>query len=253
MIKALIVDDEKPGRETIVGLLKEYCQDVVVVGECDGVASAKLAIDELKPELVFLDIAMPDGTGFDLLHGLDEINFDVIFVTAHNEHVLKALRFNAVDYLLKPIDEEELVNAVNKVKQFKENRTDKVNIRALIEQHLGTPQYKQDSLCIPTSKGFQVLRLEDIICCEANNTYTIIYLIDGKQMVSTKPLVDYDLILSDSGFTRVHKSWLINMKHIKEYRRGEGGVVILTNNKSVDVARRKKEHFISELRKVFKY
>ena len=110
---------------------------------------------------------------------------------------------------------------------------------------------KIENLCIPTNKGFQVISLDDIICCEANNTYTIIFLNDNKQIISTRPLVDYELILSGTGFSRIHKSWLINLKHLKEYIRGEGGRVILSNNKSVDVSRRKKENFISELKRTF--
>lgn len=253
MIKAIIVDDEELGRETISSLLKTYCQEVVILEECANIAAAQTAIEEKNPDLVFLDIAMPGGDGFALLKKLENINFDLIFVTAHNEHVLKALRFNAIDYLLKPIDEDELVNAVGKVIKNRADKWEKTNIKNLIEQHFSSPAIKIENLCIPTSKGFQVIKLDEIICCEANNTYTILYLIDNKQMVSTKPLVEYDSILSDAGFIRIHKSWLINMKHVKEYRRGEGGTVILTNNKSVDVARRKKEYFVSELKKIFKF
>ncbi|MCE3226431.1 MAG: DNA-binding response regulator [Bacteroidetes bacterium] len=252
MIKAIIIDDEKPGREITSELLKLYCPEVNVVAQCENILIAKEEIRGKQPDLVFLDIQMPDGSGFDLLEQLEEINFDVIFVTAHDEYVLRALRFNAVDYLLKPVDEDELVTAVNKVIEQRKTSQDKLNIKSFIEQHLSGSK-KPDNLCIPTSKGFKVIKLEEIVCCEANNTYTVIYLTDGSQMVSTKPMVEYDEMLTDSGFTRVHKSWLINMSHIKEYVRGEGGVVILSNNKSVDVSRRKKEHFITELKKVFKY
>lgn len=253
MLRTIIVDDEKLGRETINGLLKQYCPDVSVIAECENIQSAQLEIETQKPDLVLLDIAMPGGSGFDLLNQLKEISFDVIFVTAHNEHVLKALRYNAIDYLLKPVNEDELVTAIDKVLMNRNNKWEKLNIKNLIEQQLNSSSKRIHNLCIPTSKGFQIISLDEVVCCEANNTYTIIYLIDGKQMVSTKPLAEYDLTLFDAGFIRVHKSWLINMRHVKEYRRGEGGTVILTNNKSVDVSRRKKEHFVSELKKVFKF
>ncbi len=252
MINALIVDDEKLGRDTISGLLKKYCKNVNILGECDNIGSAKKIIEEQQPELLFLDIAMPGGGGFELLKSLGDFKFDVIFVTAHEEYILRALRYSAVDYLLKPIDEDELMAAVERAVKRKEEKHQKSNIKNLIKEYFsGTPN-TLNNICIPTSRGFQVIRLEDIVCCEANNTYTIIYMADNDQVLSTKPLADYDLTLSDSGFVRVHKSWLINLKHVKEYRRGEGGVVILTSDKTVDVSRRKKEFFLNELKKVFK-
>jgi two-component system, LytTR family, response regulator len=253
MINAIIVDDERLGRETISGLISEYCPEVRIVAECENIVFAKLAIEGKKPDLIFLDIAMPGGTGFDLLKSLEDINFEIIFVTAHEEHVLKALRLSAVDYLLKPIDEDELISAIEKVVKNQKEKWQKTNIKNLIEQHFSPSVKTIDNLCIPTNRGFQILKLNEIICCEANNTYTIFYLLDNQQILSTKPLADYDFVLNDSGFVRVHKSWLINMHHVKEYRRGEGGTVLLTNNKSVDVSRRKKEHFVLELKKVFKF
>jgi two-component system LytT family response regulator len=253
MINTVIVDDEPLGREMLAGLLKNYCPGINVVAECGTISTAKEAIGEYKPHLVFMDIALPGGNGFDLLKSLGGVDFDVVFVTAHDEYVLKALRFNAVDYLLKPIDETELVQAVSRVQMRQALATEKLNIRHLLEQHMVSGFKKSESLCIPDSKGFQVVKLDEIICCEASNTYTIFHLPGGRQMVSTKPLTDYEELLSDSGFTRIHKSWLINMKHVKEYVRGEGGVVLLTDGHSVDVSRRKKEHFVSELKKVFKF
>lgn len=253
MINAIIIDDEKLGRDTISGLLKRYCPEVNIIEQCDGVATAKVAIENRKPDLIFLDIAMPGGTGFDLLKSIGKIDFDVVFVTAHEEYVLKAMRFSAVDYLLKPIDEDELFDAVERVMKNRQEKLQRLNVTNLIEQHFSTSTKKFNNLCIPTNKGFQVIKLDDIICCEANNTYTILYLLDNKQILSTKPLAEYDNILTDSGFIRVHKSWLISMKHVIEYRRGEGGSVILTGDKSVDVSRRKKEQFLLELKKVFKF
>ncbi len=252
MINALIVDDEKLGRDTISGLLKKYCKNVNILGECDNIGSAKKIIEEQQPELLFLDIAMPGGGGFELLKSLGDFKFDVIFVTAHEEYILRALRYSAVDYLLKPIDEDELMAAVEQAERRKNEKYQKNNIKNLIKEYFsGTPN-AMNNICIPTSRGFQVIKLEDIVCCEANNTYTIIYMANNDQVLSTKPLADYDLTLSDSGFVRVHKSWLVNLKHVKEYRRGEGGVVILTGDKAVDVSRRKKEFFLNELKKVFK-
>lgn len=253
MIKSIIVDDEELSRRTLSHLLTQFCPEVKIIGEFGNIKSAKEAILESKPDLVFLDVAMPGGNGFDLLSEFNTIPFDVVFVTAHDEFVLKALKFNAVDYLLKPIDETELVTAVKKVSQFQDSRLEKLNIKTLIEQYFDSSFNKNDSVCIPTTRGFQILKLDEIICCEANNSYTIFYLNSSDQIVSTKPLFEYDTMLADSGFLRIHKSWLINKTHIKEYRRGDGGSVILSNNKEVDVSRRKKDYFISELRKIFKF
>lgn len=253
MIKTVIVDDEPLGRGMLQGLLRHYCPDIRVVAECGTISDARAAIMEHQPGLVFLDITLPGGDGFDLLKSLAAINFEVIFVTAHDQYILKALRFNATDYLLKPIDEVELVQAVQRVLNRQALASQKLNIKNLLEQHAASGLRKTESLCIPDNKGFQVVKLDEIICCEASNTYTVFHLSGGKQMVSTRPLTDYEELLSDSGFTRVHKSWLINLKHVKEYVRGEGGVVLLTDGHSVDVSRRRKEFFVSELKKVFKF
>src|SRR6218665_499329 len=159
MINAVIVDDEPLGREMLAGLLKIYCPDINVVAECGTISEARTAIEACRPRLVFLDIALPGGDGFDLLRSLSAIDFEVVFVTAHDQYILKALRFNAADYLLKPIDEAELVQAVNRVLTRQALAAEKLNIKNLLEQHLASGLKKTESLCIPDNKGFQVIKL----------------------------------------------------------------------------------------------
>ncbi|MBL7749092.1 MAG: response regulator transcription factor [Chitinophagaceae bacterium] len=253
MIKAIIVDDEKLSRNTLRKLLEIHCPEVAVIAECEDAATASRQVELLHPQLVFLDVAMPGKNGIDFLKELDNISFEVIFVTAHDKYVLQAIRFAAVDYLSKPVEEQQLVNAVENAAKRIDQKAASQQVKTLMHnmQPRNNPQEMQ--LCVPSIKGFQVIPISDIIYCEAENTYTNIHLKDNKKILASRPLADYELLLEDSLFFRIHKSSLVNMKHIKEYQKGEGGVVLMSNGKSLEVSRRKKEHFITFLKKVFKY
>lgn len=253
MIKAIIVDDENLSRNTLRKLLEIYCPEVEVIAECEDAAAASRQVELLHPQLVFLDVAMPGKNGIDFLKELDNISFEVIFVTAHDKYVLQAIRFAAVDYLSKPVEEQQLVTAVENAAKRIDQKVASQQVQTLMHnmQPRNNPQEMQ--LCVPSIKGFQVIPISDIIYCEAENTYTNIHLKDNKKILASRPLADYELLLEDSLFFRIHKSSLVNMKHIKEYQKGEGGVVLMSNGKSLEVSRRKKEHFITFLKKVFKY
>lgn len=253
MIKSIIVDDEKLSRNTLKKLLELHCPEVEVIAECEDASSVAVQIDLLKPDLVFLDVAMPGKNGIELLKEYDEINFEVIFVTAHDKYVLQAIRFAAVDYLSKPVEEQQLVTAVANARKRISSKSANQNMEIFLHNMQQKANQQEMQLCVPSIKGFQVIRINDIIYCEADNTYTNIYLSNSQKLMASRPLIDYETILQDSSFIRIHKSYLINMKHLKEYQKGEGGIAIMSNGKQLDVSRRKKEFFIAYMKQYFKY
>jgi len=253
MIKALLIDDEKMSRLTLRKLLEVYSPSVEIIAEAENAAEAAVLVKELKPDLVFLDVAMPGKNGIDFLKELEEINFEVIFVTAHDKYVLQAIRFAAVDYLQKPVEETLLVNAISNAAKRIQQKTNNQHIETFLHNMKQQAGQQPMQLCIPSIKGFQVVEISDIIYCEAENTYTNIHFKDGKKILASRPLMDYEMMLQDSLFFRTHKSLLINMKHIKEYLKGEGGFAVMSNGKTLEVSRRKKEAFINKMKEVFKY
>ena len=252
-MKALLVDDEADGIRTLKKMLEVYCPQVDVAASCFTAVMAKQLIEQIHPDVVFLDVQMPGKSGLELLTELPAKNFEVIFVTAHNEYMLQALQYSAADYLLKPVDEDRLIEAVQRVERKlqagkKEEPTDTLlhNLR-----NPGNPAEMR--LCLPTLKGFIVLRLEEIIYCEAERSYTIFHITGGKTVTISRPLFDYDNLLKDTSFLRIHKSFLINLYHVREYQRGEGGVVIMSDNAEIEVSRRKKDQFLLKVKEVFRY
>jgi len=224
MIKCIIVDDERPARECIQNYLNDYCQDVDVVAQADSARTALEAIMKYHPDLVFLDVEMPNGNGFDFLRQLNRINFSIIFVTAYEEYAVMAFRFSATDFLLKPINIKELIEAVDKVRSEMNRKIDVTNIEALLRMTQPGPE-RYDVLVIPNNEGFKVVKLEDIITCEADGYCTIFHLKGKGQLVSSKNLGYYVDFLSGHGFQRVHNSFLVNLHHVKEY--SSEGVIML--------------------------
>lgn len=252
-MKAILVDDEPDGIRTLQKMLEQHCPQVKVAATCSSALAAKQQIEKLHPDVVFLDIQMPGKTGLDLLTEISPKDFEVIFVTAHNEFLLQALQYSAADYLLKPVDEDRLVEAVQRVEKKQEGDKKDERTNALLHNlgKTGTPAEMR--LCLPTLKGFMVLKLEEIIYCEAERSYTIFHLEGNKTLTVSKPLFDYDHLLSDTSFLRIHKSYLINLYHVKEYQRGEGGLVIMSDNAEIEVSRRKKDQFLLKIKEVFRY
>jgi two-component system, LytTR family, response regulator len=252
-MKAILVDDEPDGIRTLKKMLEMHCPQVKVQASCGNANAAKEQIGELSPDVIFLDIQMPGKSGLDLLQELPAKNFEVIFVTAHNEYMLQALQYSAADYLLKPVDEERLIEAVQRVEKRLDAGKREERTEALLHNLSKTGSPSEMRLCLPTLKGFIVLKLEEIIYCEAERSYTIFHL-EGKRTVTvSRPLIDYDNLLKDTTFLRIHKSFLINIHHVKEYQKGEGGMVILSDNTEIEVSRRKKDEFLMKIREVFKY
>lgn len=251
-MNAIIVDDEPDGIRTLQKMLALNCPQIVVTGTCSNAVTAKQQIDELKPDVVFLDIQMPGKTGLELLTEIALKDFEVIFVTAYNDYMLQALQYSAADYLLKPVDEDRLVEAVNRVEQrLKAGKKEELT-SALMHNLAKTGNPSAMRLCLPTLKGFIVLKLEEIVYCEAERSYTVFHLEGNKTVTVSKPLLDYDSLLKDTSFLRIHKSFLINLHHVKEYQRGEGGLVIMSNNAEIEVSRRKKEVFLMKVKEVFR-
>ena len=251
-MKTILVDDEPDGIRTLKKMLELNCPEVEIAGTCLNVTTARQMLEEVEPDVVFLDIRMPGKSGLEMLTELSEKNFEVIFVTAHNEYMLQALQFSAVDYLMKPVDEDRLVEAVERVRQRLKLERRAGQAATLIHNIDKSGHPLEMRLCLPTQKGFTVVKLDEIIYCEAKRSYTVFHFSNSKPILISKPLFDYDRLLT-SVFLRVHKSFLINLLHVKEYMRGEGGTVIMSNGAEIEVSRRKKDLFLSKVKEIFKY
>ena len=252
-MRAILVDDEPDGIRTLKKMLELNCPEVKIEATCSNAMAAKQMLEEIQPDVVFLDVRMPGKSGLDMLSELSTMNFEVIFVTAHNEYLLQALQFSAVDYLMKPVDEDRLVEAVQRVEKRLTLKKTAVQAETLLHNINKTGFPLEMRLCLPTQKGFTIVKLEEIIYCEAQRSYTLFRFANNKSTMVSKPLFDYDRLLSDTVFFRVHKSFLINLMHVKEYARGEGGTVIMSNGMEIEVSRRKKEQFLDKVKAYFKY
>jgi two-component system LytT family response regulator len=242
MLVSIIVDDEQKSQENLQGIIQEFVEEISVVACCKNVAEAIEAVKVHKPDIVFLDIQMKGETGFDLLSKIDKIDFEIIFVTAYSEYAIKAIKFSAIDYLLKPIDIEELKMAIGKVAQ---RRTGKILKRlGILQDHLSNAGHDNSKIALPTSDGLFFIRIQEIIYCQASSSYTIFFTTDGKQHVVCRTLKEYEELLVDHNFFRIHHSYLVNLNMIKKYVKGDGGYVILNNDVSLDVSKRKKIDFL---------
>jgi two-component system LytT family response regulator len=241
-LTTLIVDDELQSRLLLKTLLlKNFPQ--FTVEEAESVNTAKEKIASLRPDLVFLDVQMRDETGFDLLDQLGTINFGIIFTTAHSEYALKAFRYSAIDYLMKPIDSEEFTSAVSKaLLQIKNQQSSSEQIEFLKE--VRSNKTSPDKLTIPTSEGFLFVNIKDILYCHAVGNYTEFHIGSQQKIVSSYTLGYYDEILSSHQFFRVHRSHLVNLVHIKMYKRGEGGSIIMNDGQEIEISRNHKEAFL---------
>jgi two-component system, LytTR family, response regulator len=253
MVRSILVDDEPRGINTLKKLLQDYCPEVRIIAECTDADDAKEKIELLAPQLVFLDISMPGKNSFDLLAELDEINFEIIFVTAYNEYTLQALHYSAVDYLMKPIDEDLLVEAVKRARRRIVLNNINNNVATLLHNVDRVHAPQEMKLCIHSLKGFQVVDLKDVLYCEASGSYTNFHFVDQHVICTAKTILEYEELLKHAGFARTHKSYLVNLLHIKEYLRGEGGSVILSNGKELEVSRRKKEMFLAKMKDFYRY
>ncbi|MDB4905174.1 MAG: DNA-binding response regulator [Mucilaginibacter sp.] len=245
MFKAYIIDDEILSRNLLIRMLQRYCPEIQVSGQASSVEEGLSGITKHSPDIVFLDIQMNGETGFDLLNRLPEINFALIFTTAFDKYAIKAFRFNAIDYLLKPIATDELTEAVNKVKQraLQAESASKIYIEQLYHE-ITNPQKTHDKIAIPTAEGFLVIPVKEIVYCHANSNYTEFYLIDKKCLLSSYTLKQYDEMLTPQSFFRTHRSYLINLAHVKMYRKGDGGEIVMSNGHEIELAKTHKDEFM---------
>jgi two-component system, LytTR family, response regulator len=248
MLSTIIIDDEPAAREKLQLLLEKYCSDkVTVVAVCKSAEEGIAAISQSNPDLVFLDVEMPAMTGFDMLKRIADINFEIIFTTAHDHYAIKAIKFSALDYLLKPIDLEQLQDAVARAIVKREGTISNSQIESFVENIKDTGR-KLENLSIPTSYGLVFVNVNDIIRCESSSNYTVFFLQNKDQVVATHTLKEYEELLEDNGFIRIHHSHLINKAFLKEYIKGAGGQVIMKDGTTLDVSRRKKDEVIEKLK-----
>jgi len=230
MLRTIVIDDEKLSREVICNYLREYCTDVEIVATASSVKTAYKAIKKYSPDFIFLDIEMADGKGFDLLLMFDKIDFRIIFVTAYSEYAVKAFRFSAVDYLLKPVKIDELRDSVERVKILNRNDPGAGNLSVLIN-NLKAGTNVMPTLVIPHLKGFEVLKIHEIVMCQAEGYCTRFFLTGDRKIVSSKNLKHFDTLLEDQNFQRVHHSFLININHVTSFTR-QGEILLTGGNKA---------------------
>jgi two-component system LytT family response regulator len=244
MKKILIIDDEKPTRDLIKRMIDSFGFDVEVYDDGQNVQSGIEAINRIKPDLVYLDIQMPDGNGFDVLKSIDNITFSVIFVTAFQEYAIQAIKFSAIDYILKPIDADELKESLNSALIRLSEKSDDSIFQAL--QHNISPANKR-KLVLKTQESNYVVDIEEIIRCESDKNYTFFYLKSGKKILVSRTLKDFDILLSPFQFFRVQQSHLVNLNYIDRYDKQDGGSVIMKDGASIPLSPVKKEQFFKML------
>ncbi len=243
MIRSVIIDDEPESRVAVSNILTNYCTDVKILGEAFDVASGIKLLKKHLPDVVFLDIQMPDGTGFKLLENFNEINFHVVFITAYDQYAIKAIKFSALDYILKPIDPQQLIDAVEKIKTL---TPAKIQSPERIINLLNNNK-NLTKIALPTLNGYRFVRIQDIIRCESDNNYTNFYLQTTEKFIVTRTLKEYEMLLKDDSFVRVHQSHLVNLDFVEQYIKGDGGTAIMSDGSEVEISRRKKEVFLKSM------
>jgi two-component system LytT family response regulator len=246
MLKVVIIDDEPNSLEIISHTLLAHCENVEIVGTAESVRSGILTIQRTKPQIVLLDVQMPDGTGFDLLSQIEHVNFKVIFITAHQEFALQAFKFSALDYILKPVDGTELSTAIHKAEENLEQNNIEMNMKALNDNLKGLSK-ESKKIILKSLDQIHAVNVKDIIRCESEGNYTQFILTDGRKILVTKILKEFDDMLEPYNFFRAHQSHLINIDFFVTYKKGEGGTILMQDRSEIPLATRKKEAFLKLL------
>lgn len=247
MINAIIIDDEQHCIDRLKGILQsDYANSVNLSGVFSSVVEGYKAINDLKPDLVFLDIQIREKTGFDLLREIGKINFEVIFTTAYDKFAVQAFKFSALDYLLKPVDKNDLKLALDKFKARVEKRAT-VNRLDVLLDNMNLANGISKRIIVPTTGGFEIFEISEIVRCQSDINYTTLYLNNKQKLVVAKTLKEFEEMLADHGFFRIHNSHLVNMAYIKSYIKGKGGSVILTDGMEIEVSTRRKDDFLKKL------
>ncbi len=244
-IRAILIDDEKHAIETLRWQLNEYCPNIEIVKECYSGEDGLSSINELKPQLVFLDIEMPKMSGFAMLEQIDGFNFKVIFTPAYDKYAIKAFKTSAVDYLLKPIDKEELIIAVRKVTESLKQGTLDNQLERLFKELNNNRR-----IALPTMEGLRFIDHRDISHCNADGSYTLIHLGNKEQIMVSKSIKRLEEMLPNPPFIRVHHSHVVNFEQIDRYIRGQGGYVVMKNGSHVDVSRNRKEEVLKSIQRI---
>jgi len=243
MIKALIIDDEKHCIDNLQWQLKEYCPEVEVTATCTNAETGLNEIYRQQPQLVFLDVEMPGMTGFEMLEKITDINFDIVFTTAFNQYAIRAIKFGALDYLVKPVDKDELRAAIDKV--IKHTRGESLKqLTALLTHIRKSNDLSFQKIALPTMHGYELIPLNNIMYCESKNNYTDVRLNNGQHLVISRTLKEIEELLDMHPFLRVHNSYLVNLQYAIRYIKGDGGALVLNNDISVPVSRNKKEELL---------
>lgn len=249
MINTIIIDDEAHCIRRLNNILEEYCKDNIrIMGSFQTLEEGLSAITKLHPSLIFLDVQLNEKTGFDLLQEIKEINFEVIFTTAYEKYAVQAFKFSAIDYLLKPVGSDDLVKAVDKVtkKISGDEMSKKMDVLFHNLKNIQAPK----KISIPTLDGLVFIEVNDIIRCQSHINYTSIHLKNNQKITVAKTLKEFDELLSDYNFYRVHNSHLINLAHIKKYNKGKGGIVSMSDHSEVEVSSRRKEDLLKKLSEI---
>ncbi len=246
MLRAILIGDDQSNLSALSGKLLKHCPQIEIIGCCDNAEDGIKAIESSKPDIVFLDIEMPVMNGFVLLQQLKNRNFELIFVTAYDHYAIKAIKYSALDYLVKPVEIADLIAAVKKAEEFKNTRNSQLQIELLLE-HLNNKQPKR--ITIPTSDGLRFINIEDIIYLEASNNYTNIFLSTNQKLLVSKTLKDFEEMLPADTFLRIHHATVINKYFVEKYIRGEGGQVVMRHGNVLDVSKRKKAEFLQAIGK----
>lgn len=246
MLKTVIIDDDYVSRLILRDMLEKFLDNIEILGEASTVAEGVKLIESTDPELVLLDISMPDGTGFDLLDKLKSINFKLIFITAYSEYAVKAFKYSAFDYIIKPLIVEELIKAIQRIPHIK-RIDDKVSVKTLKDNLLSSDENTSKTVALPEINGFAIINAEDIVRCEGKRNYTRIIFKDTSEKVVSRTLLEFEHLLAPLGFVRIHRSHLVNFQNVVRYLKTAGGMVELKTGELLKVSPKHKESLLNRL------
>jgi two-component system LytT family response regulator len=245
MIQAIIIDDEPGNIDVLKKMIADFCEDIEISGTAASVEEAIAVIKETKPDLVFLDIEMPGKNAFDLIDYLNPVGFEIIFVTAFEHYALKAFRYSAIDYLLKPVNIRELREAIEKARKRIKER----NFQDRLNNFFNIERKKETKIAIQLKDGYSFINYNDIICCSSEGAYTVIYLCNGSKLLSSNNLKHFTELLPEDIFCRIHNSHLVNLQHAVRYSKGRGGTLLMVNKMMLEVSQRKKDELLNRFKK----